>query len=461
MNPKNIRLLLLITWEYFKRKKVWIIASFAGLLFFIFLQNQFHLLSDTKTIKIGLVGTYQEHDLPVEITKLLSQGLVEATESGQIKPLLTKGWETNNDATQFKFKLKDNLKWADNSSIKVSDINLVIPNTTVSYPNDQTVQFNLKESYSPLPSLLIKPIFKKGTILLGTGPYKVAKVEKSMVFITKMVLQPNTPKLPVIQMRFYPNEKVAVTGFNLGEVQVLIGPGSLDPFSSNPKVKVKTETDYSKIVTILFRTTDKLLSSRSLRQALSYQTPEIPGEEVANNPYPPKFWTYNKEAKKYLSNSKEAKEALERAKSSVSEDKLTSELILTSTPNLSEVGKAVVKAWKELGFDSKLRVESGIPQNFQALLITQSIPQDPDQYFLWHATQTKTNLTKYDSKRVDKDLEDGRKLIPGQERRTKYFDFQKSLLEDAPAVFLYFPKYKIVYLKKVESLLDEVLKQYN
>ena len=187
--------------------------------------------------------------------------------------------------------------------------------------------------------------------------------------------------------------------------------------------------------------------NRSLRQALAFQTPKIENEEVANNPYPPESWARNSDSKKYLSNPQEAEIALERAKSSLTGDKLKSELILTATPNLEEAGKVVVGFWKKLGFDSKLRVESGIPQNFQALLITQSIPVDPDQYFLWHATQTKTNLTKYDSKRVDKNLEDGRKIITEDERRAKYFDFQKTLLEDAPAIFLYFPKYNIVYLK--------------
>jgi len=150
---------------------------------------------------------------------------------------------------------------------------------------------------------------------------------------------------------------------------------------------------------------------------------------------------------------------LQRAKTALSDDQLHSELILTATPNLEEVGKVVASAWKTLGFDSKLRVESGIPQNFQALLITQSIPVDPDQYFLWHATQTKTNLAGYNSKRVDKDLEDGRKIISEDDRKAKYFDFQKTLLEDAPAAFLYFPKYNTTYLKKAEPLLNKVLKQ--
>ena len=113
--------------------------------------------------------------------------------------------------------------------------------------------------------------------------------------------------------------------------------------------------------------------------------------------------------------------------------------------------------WQELGLNAKLRVESGIPQNFQALLITQIIPQDPDQYQLWHSTQTLTNLSKYSSPRADKDLEDGRKTASEEERKEKYMDFQKVLMEDAPATFLYYPKYNIIYLKKIEGLLSKIL----
>ena len=152
---------------------------------------------------------------------------------------------------------------------------------------------------------------------------------------------------------------------------------------------------------------------------------------------------------------------MERAKANMPEDKLAKELILTTIPNLEEVGNKIISSWKNLGLNTKIRIESGIPQNFQVLLITQSIPQDPDQYFLWHATQIKTNLTGYDSKRADKDLEDGRKMITEEDRKTKYFDFQKTLLEDAPAVFLYFPKYNIVYLKKSGKLLEKILSLEN
>jgi ABC-type transport system substrate-binding protein len=240
-------------------------------------------------------------------------------------------------------------------------------------------------------------------------------------------------------------------------VQALIGLSNTGSLPRGSLIKVKQKTDYSKIVTILYQTSDSLLGNRSLRQALSYQAPKIKEQEIADNPYPPSLWAYNADSKKYLANEEEAQSALERAKSSLSEDQLSGQIILTTTPNLENVGRAIVDSWKKLGFNIKLRVESGIPQNFQALLITQSIPTDPDQYFLWHATQTKTNLTKYNSKRVDKDLEDGRKIITEDDRKAKYYDFQKTLLEDAPAAFLYFPKTNIIYLKKVEKLLDTVL----
>lgn len=456
MNPRFFKLSILIVLEHFKRSKFWILGGVVAIFLLLAIQAKYNFIYPQNNIRVGLIGTYQEHDLPREVTKLMSRGMVIADQNGRVKPDLVTGWEVNDDATQFKFKLRDGLFWVDGSPIKSSDLEFNIPNTEVSFPDDKTIQFKLKESYSPLPTLLTTPVFKKNT-LLGTGPYRIKKIEKSRIFITKITMDTKDANKPKVYFRFYPNEQVAVTGFNLGEVQVLLGLNNPKVFSNNLLVGVKQKIDYSKIVTILFRVEGSLLENRSLRQALAFQAPKISEEEVANNPYPPLLWAFDKEAKKYLSDPSLAKAAMERAKSMIPDDKLNSELILTTTPNLEETGKVVASAWKELGFDSKLRVESGIPQNFQALLITQSIPLDPDQYFLWHATQTKTNLTKYDSKRVDKDLEDGRKIINEDERREKYLDFQKTLLEDAPAVFLYFPKYNTVYLKKVEPLLTKVL----
>lgn len=457
---KNFKLWYLIALEFLKRYKLVISGVLLVITLALFAQAKLELFYHPNSITIGLIGTYQEHDLPSEVTELISGSLVKPGKDGKIEGELASGWEVNADATIFKFKLKDGLKWVDGSAIKSKDIDFVIPNVEISYPDDKTIQFKLKEPYSPLPSLLTKPLIKRGT-LLGTGPYRIVILEKSRIFITKIDLKSKSTDLPTVSFRFYPQESVAITGFNLGEVQALLDLTNTQAFSRNSKIKFKQRTDYTKIVSIFFNTQDSNLSSRSLRQALSFTAPKIEGEEVANNPYPPFLWAYDPDSKKYLSNKDQAQAALKRAKATISEEKLKGEIILTSTTNLKEVAEKIVASWRELGLNAKVRIEEGIAQNFQALLITQSIPPDPDQYFLWHATQTRTNLTKYDSKRADKDLEDGRRLIDEQARKEKYLDFQKTLLEDTPAVFLYFPKYNIAYQKKKEAALDKVLSLTN
>lgn len=459
---KNLRLYFLISLEYFKRNWQLVLLVTAVFLVSVFFALKFNLLNITVPFSEGFIGTYQQHDLPLEVTRLISSGLVEATRDGKVVPKLAVSWQTNNDATVFTFKLKPDLRWSDGSVMKSSDLEIVIPDVEVSYPNDQEVSFKLKESYSPFPTMLTKPLYKRGS-LMGVGPYQVTKIEKSRIFITKILLTPIDSKLPLVAVRFYPNEKTALTGFSLGEVQSLAGVINYSQLLNNSQIKLLQKTDYGKIVTLLFNTKDPALSNKSIRQALSYLAPQVESNIVANNPISILSWAYNSEAKKYLSNMDSARQALEKAKSTSSSDLLNKEIILTSTPNLEGLGKKIIEAWKEPGFNAKIRVESGIAQNFSALLITQSIPLDPDQYFLWHSTQDKTNLTKYSSSccplsaRVDKDLEDARKIISEEDRKSKYFDFQKTLLEDAPAVFLYYPKYNILYLKKAKANLDNLL----
>ena len=456
---KSLKLTFLIFWEYNKRN--WQLTSFFIILVLIlaFIQFRFNfLLINPLTVSQGLVGTYQEHDLPLEVTKLISEGLTKIDNQGRVIPNLVSGWEVNNDATIFKFKIKDNLFWSDGTKVLSSDLEIPIPNTEISFSDENIIEFKLKESYSPFPSLLTRPILKKGT-LIGIGPFKITKIEKSRIFITKVKLEPKDHNLPNVVIRFYPSENIAQTGFALGEVQSLLGITSQDNINYSNLIKLQEKVDYTKIVTIFYNMDDPLLAkdNRSLRQALSFSAPIIEGEIEASSPIPPFSWAINTDLKNYLNNPGEAKNALEKAKTTSSKDLLEKELVLTTTPQLASVGKKIIAAWQDLGIKTVLRVESGIPQNFQALLITQSIPVDPDQYFLWHSTQSATNLTNYSFARVDKDLEDGRKALREEDRKVKYADFQRVLLEDSPATFLYFPKYNVLYLKKVEENLNKIL----
>lgn len=466
---RALKVLVLIGISYFRRKFRFFLATFFVILVFIF---TFIMLApslrNTVSVSEGIIGTYQEHDLPETVTRLLSHGLVEMDKSGKAIPKLVDGWEVNNDATVFTFKLKKDLSWTDGTEVKSSNLEFAIEDVEVSYPSDMIIQFKLKDSFSPFPSLLTKPIFKKGEKLVGIGDYELANchfllvfprkcIFKSRIFITKIILEPRKENLPKVILRFYPSEKIAQTAFSIGEIQAILGITEYSKNKGAPIFAQKQKQIYSKVISVLYNTTDPLLSNRYFRQALGYSIPKIAGEEEAESPIPPNSWVYNSELEEDLKDLESAKTALARAKQTTNPESLQKEIILTSTPQYEGIGRQIVSAWQSLELKAVLRVESGIPQNFQALLIAQSLPTDPDQYALWHSTQKKSNLTRYSSARIDKDLEDGRKTIKENERRIKYLDFQKILMEDHPATFLYFPKYNYTYLKKIEENLNKIL----
>lgn len=405
----------------------------------------------------GLVGTHEERDLPDAVLNLLSKPLIRVDKTGSPSGELAQSWEVNPQASVYKVKLRSDLKWSDGSPVKASEIYITIPDVEIKALDEQTLEFKLAETFSPFPTLLTRPILRKadtpfGFELVGVGPYKVNSLKKDGPFVKKLDLISEDKLKPGILLTFYPNEKIAKTAFKLGEIHALLGVNEIGDLNSN-NIGVKSITNFTQLVTIFLNTQDPILSDENFRLGLAFGAPEIKDNEIAKTSLSPASWAFNPGVKDFLNNKEKANEYLKKVQKGKDET-----ITLTATSSLDEVGVKVVEAWNNLGLKAVLRTESGIPQNFQALLITQNIPSDPDQYSLWHSTQKDgTNVSRLASPRIDKDLEDGRKIIDPATRKQKYQDFQRILADQSPAIFLYFPKYQVVYMKKIESDLDKVL----
>lgn len=404
----------------------------------------------------GIVNTNTAENIPSPVANLLSDSLVSLDKTGYPQPKMVSGWQVNNDATLYTFKLKSGLFWNDGTKIKSSDIKFNLPDVEVSYPDDSTIVFKLTDSFYPFPALLVNPVFKTGS-LTGTGQYTVVEKEQAHGILTKLVLKPaqknKTASLPKIVVRFYPDEKTIKTAFELGEIEAIIGYSDPLAYENQQSLGIKKINNYNKILAIFYNTKDAILSDKNIRKALSSATPLIEGEERSKTSIPSYSWAFNNEVKDIPAGGKEmAKNYLEKGQ--LPKDK---SITLVTTPNYSKIGEKIVQSWNDLGVSAVLRIESGMPQNFQTLLISESIPSDPDQYALWHSTQKNTNLSKYSSPRVDKDLEDGRKMGDIEKRKEKYLDFQKVLMDDSPATFLYFPKTNVIYRKKAENNLNKII----
>jgi peptide/nickel transport system substrate-binding protein len=94
-------------------------------------------------------------------------------------------------------------------------------------------------------------------------------------------------------------------------------------------------------------------------------------------------------------------------------------------------------------------------RDFDILLYEIETTIDPDQYNLWHSLKSShpdLNISGYSYERVDILLEDARKSLDRSTRKEKYDLFQRYLMADAPAVFLYNPTFFYFVKDSVEGI---------
>jgi peptide/nickel transport system substrate-binding protein len=123
--------------------------------------------------------------------------------------------------------------------------------------------------------------------------------------------------------------------------------------------------------------------------------------------------------------------------------------ILTNQNKQREMSAVLIqRRLQEIGIDAHIRVlewasfvgrfiKTG---DFDVIVLGWSLSQDPDQFGIWHSSQTKPgqfNIIGYQNPKVDKLLEQGRLELNPNKRMKIYHEFSRLLLEDSPVVYLY------------------------
>ncbi|MFH0943461.1 MAG: ABC transporter substrate-binding protein [Candidatus Beckwithbacteria bacterium] len=432
------------------RKPFWILKSFfgkhqrliifgflIGVILFMAIKNLLPLLPQIKNkTKVGLVGQYTLNSLPPFISQQISRGLTKINETGEILPDLAESWEILEAETLYQVHLNKNNRWSDNSIIKARDLSFSIPDVSVSVPDDYTLIFKLKESYSPFLTLLSRPVFSKNN--LGANQFMVKAIKYSGSYLKSIEMASFKENL---FYRFYPSNEAAWLGFRLGEIDMLqnllVNP--LTP-GWEAKVNLETKINQNQYIGLIFNLNDNYLSNKSLRQALAYalEQKSLITESRALTPINPNSWAFNPDVKPYNYNQSQAQELFDKfAAEATFSGQL--EINLDTSQSFLSLAESIAASWeKVLNIKTNVKVVNSIDSNFQALLVAQEIPLDPDQHALWHSTQN-TNITHYSNLKIDKLLEDGRKISDIDQRKEIYQDFQRFLLEDLPAIFLSYP----------------------
>lgn len=433
---RKTRFYAVLTVTFLSRFKFVIALSFViGVILFLggkYLSSRF---SSAHTSYVGLVGRYHIDELPTDILGLIGDGLTKIDENGMPTPSLAKSWESPDNGKTWIFKLAEGRTWHDNAPVTSSSIQYSFDAVGIEYPDPATIVFKLQSAYAPFPLVVSHATFSHG--LIGTGEWKVTNISVKSSYVDQLELVNAQNQKRII--RFYPNETAAKAAYQLGHVdkiQNLLDPTPLDSWNS---VNVTTHEKQTLYVAVFFNERSEVFKdNKTLRQALSYAIDKSmwSGRTRAIGPIPETSWAYNPQIKPYDFDINRAQELIKP----ILPKGQTLRVRLTTAPTLLSVAEQIAKDWAKIGVNTQVQAANTLPGDYDAYLTLYEVSLDPDQYLTWHSTQEATNVTHFSNQRIDKLLENGRLEMDQEKRKKIYLDFQRFLLEDAPAAFLYHPK---------------------
>ena len=228
----------------------------------------------------------------------------------------------------------------------------------------------------------------------------------------------------------------------------------------------------------------KVLSDKNIRLALSHATDRKSLIEkiinkngtIVNSPLLGEILDINKNVKIYEYNKELAVDILnasgwdEKDENGIrmkDDEKLSLKLTTSTWPELIETANNIKAQWLQIGVEVNIEIlptpemQQAIKErNYQMFLFGEILSLDPDPFILWHSSQKKDpglNLALYDNKSADILLEEARQTLNPLERAEKYDDFQKLVIEDIPAIFLYSPTYLYGQTKTIKGFDNKVI----
>jgi peptide/nickel transport system substrate-binding protein len=178
-----------------------------------------------------------------------------------------------------------------------------------------------------------------------------------------------------------------------------------------------------------------------------------------DGPIRPGTWAYTDDVKHYDYDPAKARTLLaeagwqDRDGDGIVEDKAGKPFAFTILTNQGnderkKVAEIIQQRLREVGVKADIQMiewaafikEYVKPRRFDALILGLGAGTDPDQYVVWHSSQTgpdQMNRTGYANPEVDRLLEEGRASCVQADRVRYYRRIQEILAEDLPMIFLY------------------------
>lgn len=451
----------------------------------------------------GLIPMIAGESAASAIASHIFNSLLKYDRNLELEGELAQSWDISKDQKTITFHLKPELKWADGTPLTSADVlftwQLVTDDKTrtpygadyklvlkAETPDALTFRVSYAQPYAPaldswsglqiLPKHLLEGQDINTTAFarkpVGSHYYQLEEWKNGERI--SLVRNPNAtqgpPRIERLVSRFIPDPASQFLELMADNIDVMnlnpIQYARIVPARPEMNKKIALYKELGNGYTYLgFNLKHKPFDDVRVRQAVNYAIDKQElidgvllglGEPVAS-PYKPGTRWVNPQLKPYPYDPAKAKQLLREAgfedrdgDGILDRDgKPLAFEILTNQNKQREMSAVLIqRRLKEIGIDVKIRVlewasflgryiKTG---DFDVVVLGWSLSLDPDQYSIWHSSQTKPgqfNFINYNNPQVDKLLEKGRLELNPDKRMKIYHEFSRILLEDSPIVYLY------------------------
>lgn len=449
-------------------------------------------------------------DVDNDLARLIYSHLFAYDTFGKLKPDLVTEYKVSEDGLTYDFKIRENVKWHNESGCLSSDdvvftFNLIqderygsplrskFTGIEIEKISNSEIRFILTEPYAPflemldfgiMPASVWQDVRPEAITLndfnikpIGSGPYQFkALLKNKNGDLREYQLEVNQdyykakPYIENITFRFYSTHIEAISNFNENSLNGLGVLPYTNRYDLNFKDSVRTvDLIKPQLIGLFFNLENDKFSDLKLRQAMAQAIDKhelvdsiYPGMyQVASGPILKNNFAYNDELEDKHSYEPEV------AKQYFLEKQFEISITVVDVNGNTLVAQSVKKYWEDIGIRVNIKVislEEALPtiskRDFEILLYGQLVGGDPDVYAFWHSSQVGErglNISSYKNSKVDKLLTEARTINAEDERLSRYREFQKIISEDVPAIFLYSPSYTYVQNKKVNGLAGDTI----
>lgn len=343
---------------------------------------------------------------------------------------------------------------------------------------------------------------------MGLGPYQFDSfVKDKQGYIKSYTLNSNEnyhgslPYLEQITLKFQPTFEAAVEALKNKNADGL----SYLPQSLKGELESRKDLNYYSVplpqYTAIFfnQTKNSALAEKKVRQALELSInktkivqeilaneatvingpllPGMPGYEESAEPFDTEAakklladagWQ-KKEIKPEENQATSTEDAIETDSNGWSKflfknnQELTIQLTSTDQAQSLAIAELIQKYWQSIGVKvnlnavevSKIQKEVISERNFEALMFGEILDQDWNLYPFWHssaATNEGLNIANFKNDKADKLLTEIQKINKDEERAPKLKELQKIIRDEAPAIWLYNPRYTYAIADRIKGI---------